>query len=145
MVCVCHVCVVTCFYKSIVLFKQEYGGGTRRRGIHFIKKKTIPQCHWFLFGTVLHNNTALTLACTIMNVKDFHCVFFNLPVGMFSSHTNAFLFACLLFIRFHHCNLLLSFGHVYVVYTLHSWNPLLQYCWIVGTGLKWFIGVLAYC
>lgn len=48
-VCACPACVIMCFYQSIVPFKQEYEGRTRGRVIQFIKKKTIPQCHWFHF------------------------------------------------------------------------------------------------
>lgn len=89
-------------------FKQEYGGGTRGRVIQFIKKKTIPRCHSFHFGTAFRNNNAFILACTVMNFKAsmFPCVF-HVPVGMFFSHTNAFLIASLLLILFfnHYSNI----------------------------------------
>lgn len=66
----CCDCVIMCLYQSIVLFKQSMGVGRWRRGIQFIKKKKIPQCHWFPFGTALHNNIACILACTVsLNVS----------------------------------------------------------------------------
>lgn len=73
---VCARRVIMCFYQSVVPCKHEYGGGNRGSVIRFIKKQTIPTCHWFHLGAALHNNTAFILACTIMNLTALmiHCI-----------------------------------------------------------------------
>lgn len=86
---VCHAVMLVLMSLSNPLFPLNRTMGAGLEGELFnLSSKTIPQCHWFHFGTAVHKNTAFILACTIMTSKAliFLCVFYP-PGGMLSSHT----------------------------------------------------------